>query len=248
MVEIKNNIAISLMEKAGEILKNTLALVESHIKPGVSTKELDTIAENYIISQGATPTEKGFEGYPASICASVNDVIVHGIPSEKIILKEGDIISIDCVVCYKGFNADAARTFPVGKISPEKERLIKVCEECFYLGVAQAVIGNKIGDISYAIQKHAESNGYSVIRELSGHGIGRSMHEDPDVPNYGAKGFGYPLKAGMAIAVEPMISMGKRHIYFEKDGWTCRMRDGKPSAHYENTIIITENGVKIITL
>lgn len=248
MIELKNSTAIALMERAGEILKQTLSLVEQNIKPGVSTKELDRIAEEYIISQGATPTEKGFCGYPASICASVNEVIVHGIPSEKIILKEGDIVSIDCVVCYKGYNADAARTYPVGKISPEKERLIKICEECFFQGIAQAVIGNKIGDISYAIQKHAESNGYSVIRELSGHGIGREMHEDPNVPNFGAKGFGPVLKAGMALAVEPMISMGKRHVVFEKDGWTCRMKDYKPSAHYENTIIITEEGLKIITL
>lgn len=248
MIELKNNIAFSLMEKAGEILKNTLSLVESNIKPGVSTKELDRIAEEYILSQGATPTEKGFCGYPASICASVNDVIVHGIPSEKIILKEGDIISIDCVVCYKGYNADAARTYPVGKISPEKERLIKTCEECFYQGVAQVLVGNRIGDISYAIQKYAESNGYSVIRELSGHGIGREMHEDPDIPNFGSKGFGPIIKVGMALAIEPMISMGKRQVVFKRDGWTCRMRDGKPSAHYENTVIVTEKGLKIITL
>jgi methionyl aminopeptidase len=164
------------------------------------------------------------------------------------VLKEGDIISIDCVVCYKGYNADAARTFPVGKISPEKQRLITICQECFFKGIEKAVAGNKIGDISYAIQKHAESNGYSVIRELSGHGIGREMHEDPDVPNYGVKGFGPTIKEGLAIAVEPMISMGKRNVIFEKDGWTCRMKDGKPSAHYENTIIITREGVKIITL
>lgn len=249
MIEIKNSIAISLMEKAGQILKETLALLEKNIRPGISTKELDKIAEDYILSQGATPTEKGYCGYPASICASVNEVIVHGIPSEKIILQEGDIISIDCVVCYKGYNADAARTFPVGKISPEKERLIKVCEECFYQGIAQAIIGNKIGDISYAIQKHAETNGYSVIRELTGHGIGRNMHEDPNIPNFGAKGFGPIIKAGMAFAIEPMISIGKRNVVFDKkDGWTCRMKDGKPSAHYENTVIITEEGVKIITL
>lgn len=248
MIELKNNVAIKLMEKAGEILRDTLAEVEKHIKPGVTTKELDTIAEQYILSQGGTPTEKGYMGYPASICASVNDVIVHGIPSEDIVLKEGDIISIDCVVCYKGYNADAARTFPVGKISPEKQRLIKICQECFFKGIEKAIAGNKIGDISYAIQKHAESNGYSVIRELSGHGIGREMHEDPDVPNYGVKGFGPIIKEGLAIAVEPMISMGKRNVIFEKDGWTCRMKDGNPSAHYENTIIITREGVKIITL
>lgn len=248
MIKLKNSMAITLMEKAGEILKNTLSLVEKNIKPGISTKELDRIAEEYILSQGATPTEKGYCGYPASICASVNEVVVHGIPSDEIILKEGDIISIDCVVCYKGYNADAARTYPVGKISQEKERLIKICEECFYEGIAQIVDGAKLGDVSYAIQKHAESNGYSVIRELSGHGIGIEMHEDPDIPNYGVKGFGVTLKPGMALAIEPMISTGKRYVVFEKDGWTCRTKDRKPSAHYENTVIITENGIKIITL
>ena len=248
MIELKNDIAINLMVKAGEILRDTFAELEKHIKPGVTTKELDTIAENYILSRGATPTEKGYYGFPASICASVNEVIVHGIPSDNIILKEGDIISIDCVVCYNGYNADAARTYPVGKISPEKARLIKICEECFYEGIKQAVIGNRIGDISHAIQKHAEKFGYSVIRELSGHGIGKEMHEDPDVPNYGARGFGPVIKEGLAIAVEPMISMGSRNVVFEKDGWTCRMKDRKPSAHYENTIIVTNDGVKIITL
>ena len=248
MIQLKNNHAFSMMEKAGTILKETLELVEKNIVAGVSTKKLDEIAENYILSQGAYPTEKGYCGYPASICASVNDVIVHGIPSEDIILQEGDIISIDCVVNYKGYNADAARTFAVGKISPEKERLIKICEECFYKGIMEVVPGNRIGDVSYAIQKHAESNGYSVIRELSGHGIGKEMHEDPNIPNFGPKGFGEEIRVGMALAIEPMIAVGKRNIVFEKDGWTCRMRDRKPSAHYENTVIVTEDGIKIITL
>lgn len=248
MIEILNDNAIRLMEIAGKILKETLDLIEQNIKPGVSTKQLDEIAENYIISKGGIPSCKGYEGYPASICASVNEVIVHGIPSNSIILKNGDIISIDIVVSYKGYHADAARTYPVGEISADKQKLIDVTKECFYQGLAQVVVGNKIGDVSYAIQKHAESHGYSLVRELTGHGIGSKMHQSPDIPNFGAKGFGQDIKIGMGLAIEPMVLMGSRYCVFERDGWTCRTRDRKCAAHYENTVIVTKDGLKIITL
>lgn len=245
---VKTPAELVLMKKAGEITKNALNYAKTLIKPNISTLELDKKIKEYIISCGATPTFLGYEGYPASICASVNEMVVHGIPSDKIILKEGDIVSIDVGATYKGFNGDAARTFPVGKISEEKERLIKVTEECFFEGIKQLVVGGKLGELSHAIQQHAENNGYSVVRELVGHGIGRNMHEWPNVPNYGRKDEGPTLVENMCLAIEPMINMGKKDIYMLRDGWGIVTRDHKPSAHYENTVILTLTGVEILTL
>ncbi len=248
MIILKNDEQIKKMYLANQIVKNTLELVEKNIKPGVSTKFLDEIAEDYIRKQNAIPNFKNYEGYPASICASINDVVVHGIPSEDIILKEGDIISIDCGALKSGYNGDAARTFPVGKISKEKQKLIDVTRECFFKGIENTKIGDRLGDIGYKIQTHAESNGFSVVREMVGHGIGRDMHEDPEVPNYGRPNTGLIIQEGLTIAIEPMINMGKRGIYIDYDGWTCRTKDKSPSAHYENTVAFTKDGIKILSL
>lgn len=248
MIILKTEKQIQLMKIACNVVKETLDLIEQHIKPGVSTAYLDKIAEDFIRSKGAIPSCKGYYGYPASICASVNDVVVHGIPSNNIILKEGDIVSIDLCAYIRGFHGDAARTFAVGKISAEKQKLIDVTKQCFFEGVNAIKIGGHIGDIGEAVQKYAEKNGYSVVREMVGHGIGADMHEDPDIPNYGRKGTGPVIKEGMVICVEPMINMGKFDVTIDDDDWTCRTLDGKPSAHYENTIAITKNGIEILTL
>ncbi|MBE7075122.1 MAG: type I methionyl aminopeptidase [Clostridiales bacterium] len=239
---------INGMLLAGKLTAEALKYAESLIKPNISTLELDKLIEKYIIDRGAKPSFLHYEGYPASICASVNSYVVHGIPSKDVILKEGDIISIDVGVIINGYNGDAARTFPVGKISPDKERLIRVTKECFFEGIKNLAVGKKLGELSFAIQNHAESNGYSVVRELVGHGIGHNMHEAPEVPNYGLKTSGVRVKEGMCLAVEPMINMGERYVYVAEDGWGIITRDGKPSAHYENTVIVTSNGVLITTL
>lgn len=237
-----------LVKKACEITRDALAYCETLIKPGISTKELDKLVEKYIIDSGATPSCKGYEGYPATICASVNEMVVHGIPSESVILKEGDIISVDLVVCYKGYHGDATRTFPVGKISEEKQKLIDVTRECFFEGIKNLKVGHRLGELSHAIQKHAESNGFSVVRELVGHGIGRSMHEPPNVPNYGSQTSGPLVTDNAVLAIEPMINMGKKDVWLVEDGWGVVTRDGKPSAHYENTVHVTKDGVEIWTL
>lgn len=248
MITLKTDEQIEKMYIANQIVKHTLELVEKNIKPGVSTKFLDEIAEDYIRSQNAIPNFKNYEGYPASICASINDVVVHGIPSRDIILKEGDIISIDCGAIKGGYNGDSARTFPVGKISKEKQKLIDVTRECFFKGIENIKIGDRLGTIGYQIQQYAESHGFSVVREMVGHGIGKQMHEDPEVPNYGRKGTGIVIEEGLTIAIEPMINMGKKDIYIDYDGWTCRTEDGSPSAHYENTIAFTKDGIRILSL
>lgn len=248
MIYLKTKREIELMKKACQITKGMLDIVQQNIRPGVSTLELDRIAEDYCRSQGAIPNFKNYNGFPCSICASVNDVVVHGIPGANVILKEGDIISIDCGAYIRGFNGDAARTFPVGKISEEKQRLIDVTKQCFFEGIKDLKIGDRIGDIGERVQKYAESHGYSVVKEMVGHGIGRSLHEDPEVPNYGHKGFGPVIQNGLCIAIEPMINMGGGKIKFDSDGWTTRTADGKPSAHYENTIAITDEGIEILTL
>ncbi|MDD4816022.1 MAG: type I methionyl aminopeptidase [Clostridia bacterium] len=239
---------IVLMRKAGEITKNTLDFAKTLIKAGISTQDLDKSIKKFIIDNNATPTFLGYQGFPGSACISVNDVVVHGIPSSKIILKEGDIVSVDIGVTYKGFNGDAARTFPVGKISAEKQKLIDVTQQCFFEGISHLYVGGKLGELSNAIQKHAESNGYSVVRELVGHGIGHELHEIPNIPNYGKTTEGITIPENIFLAIEPMINMGKRAIFLEKDGWTVRTRDGLPSAHYENTVLVTNNGVEILTL
>ncbi len=248
MIKIKSQEEIDLMREAGRITRDTLKVVENSIRVGISTKELDKIAYDYIKSQGATPSFKNYGGFPGSICASVNDTIVHGIPSNNIILKEGDIISIDCGAKYKGYHGDAARTFPVGKIDAKVKKLIKVTEQSFFEGIKDLKSGAFVGDISHRIQTFVEKNGYSIVRELVGHGVGSHLHEDPMIPNYGKAGSGPRLNANAVIAIEPMVNMGDKNVVFMSDGWTCKTRDGLPSAHYENTVLITESGVEILTL
>lgn len=237
-----------LVKKACEITRDALKYCEALIKPGISTKELDILVEKYIIDSGAVPACKGYEGYPATLCTSVNEMVVHGIPSEKVILKEGDIISVDLVVNYKGYHGDATRTFPVGKISEEKAKLIKVTEECFFEGIKNLKVGQRLGELSHAIQTHAEKNGFSVVRELVGHGIGKSMHEPPNVPNYAKVTDGPIVTDNACLAIEPMINMGKKEVWLLEDGWGVVTRDGKASAHYENTVHVTKNGIEIWTL
>lgn len=246
MISIKSSREIALMKKAGDILATTFDVLEPLCIPGTTTNYLSEIAEKVIRDAGGIPEEKGYYGYPAAICASVNDVIVHGIPSSYK-LKDGDIISIDIVVSYQGYMADACRTFTVGKVSQEAQRLIDVTKECFYKAMEVCKPGNRVGDISHAIQTHAESNGYSVTRDFTGHGLGRSMHEDPSVPNFGTKGTGAILREGMTIAVEPIILQGKKECIVLKDGWTAVTCDHKLAAHYENSIVITKDGYEILT-
>ena len=239
---------IVLVKKACEITRDALNYCETLIKPGISTKELDILVEKFIIDSGAIPACKGYEGFPASICASVNDMVVHGIPSFDCVLKEGDIISIDLVVKYKGYHGDAARTFPVGRISDEKKRIIEVTKQCFFEGIKNLQVGHRLGELSHAIQVYAESNGYSVVRELVGHGIGKKMHEPPNVPNYGKVTDGPIVTDNACLAIEPMINMGRKEVWLIEDGWGVVTRDGKPSAHYENTVHVTKNGIEILTL
>lgn len=235
------------MYESGQITGGALKLAEESIKPGMTTLELDAIIENYIRSHGAKPSFKNYNGFPASACISVNDVVVHGIPTARV-LKEGDIVSVDVGSYYKGYHSDAARTFGVGKISAEAQKLIDVTRESFFEGIKKAYPGMRIGDIGNAIQEHAESHGYGVVREMVGHGIGRALHEAPDVPNYGSAGRGIRLMEGMCIAVEPMINEGTHKIKTLSDGWTTVTADGKLSAHYENTLAITKDGPKLLTL
>ena len=236
------------MRMANKIVGEALKYAETLIKPGISTYELDKLIEKFIIDKGAIPSFKDFEGYPASICASVNDVVVHGIPAKNIVLQEGDIISIDIGTIYNGYNGDAARTFPVGKISKQKQQLIDVTKQSFFEGIKHLKAGVRLGELSNAIQTYAESFGYGVVRELVGHGIGHKMHEEPEVPNYGPKNKGIVVKENMCLAIEPMITMGKRNIYMKNDGWTIATIDGLSSAHYENTVIVTKDGVEILSL
>ena len=247
MIKIKSQEDINIMREAGRITRDTLKVVENSIKAGVSTKELDKIAFDYIKSQNATPSFKNYCGYPATICASVNDVLVHGFSNSKP-LKEGDIISIDVGAVYKGYNGDAARTFAVGKISDEASKLIRVTEECFFEGIKFAKPGNYLSDISHAIQVHAENNGFSIPRDYTGHGIGQELHEDPVIPNYGPAGRGPKLRPGMCLAIEPMLHQGRKETKVMSDGWTVKTVDGKLAGHYENTIVITEDGFEILTL
>lgn len=246
MIYLKTEEEIELLRENNLLVSATLAEVAKHIRPGVTTLGLDALAEKFIRSHGAVPGFLGYGGFPNSLCISVNEQVVHGIPSDYV-LKEGDIVSVDCGTVMKGFYGDSAYTFAVGRIDPEVERLLEVTKESLYKGVAQAKVGNRVGDVSAAVQEHAESNGFSVVRELVGHGLGKSMHEDPEVPNYGARGRGPLLKEGMVICIEPMINMGKKQVVFEKDGWTVRTADRKPSAHYEFAVAITKDGPDVLT-
>ncbi len=248
MITIKNQSQLACMRESGKITRDVLNLIGQSIRPGMTTKQLDKIAYDYIKSCGATPSFLGYNGFPASICASVDNIVVHGIPSDKVVIKEGQIISIDVGVLYNGWQGDAARTFMVGEVASDKKKLVEVTEQCFFKAVENLRDGTPLGDIGYYVQTHAESNGFSVVRALVGHGIGREMHEDPSVPNYGKKGTGIRLKKGMTIAIEPMINMGTYQVDFLSDGWSVCTRDRLPSAHYENTVAITDNGVEILTL
>ena len=236
------------MRKAGQITRDALDYAKTLIKPGISTLDLDNLVKKFIINCGGSPSFLGYEGFPASICTSVNEMVVHGIPSKDVVLQEGDIISVDVGVIYKGYNGDAARTFPVGKISPEKAKLIEVTKECFFEGIRQLKVGERLGKVSHAIQVYAEKHGYSVVRELVGHGIGKKMHMSPNIPNYGKDTDGPIVVENVCLAIEPMINMGKKEIAMLQDGWGIVTRDHKPSAHYENTVLVTKNGVEILTL
>lgn len=247
MIFLKTDEEVELMRASNTLLGKTYAEVAKFIKPGVSTARLDQIAEEFIRDNGGVPACKGYEGYPATLCTSVNEQVVHGIPSDKVILKEGDIISVDSSVLLNGFHSDSAYTFPVGEISPELMKLLKTTKECLLLGVEQAVVGKRIGDISYAVQHHAEVAGFSVVHEYVGHGIGRDMHEDPEVPNFGRRGNGIVLKNGMTIAIEPMICLGRKNLILESDDWTARTADRKPAAHYEFSVCVRQGKADILS-
>jgi len=248
MITIKTDAEIELMRQSGKLTKNVLDLIGREIKPGMTTKQLDKLAYDYITSFGAYPSFLGYSGYPASICASIDQMVVHGIPSDDVVIREGQLVSIDVGVVLNGWQGDAARTFMVGEVSEQKRKLVEITEQCFFKAIENLKDGTPLGNIGYAVQTHAESNGFSVVRALVGHGIGKEMHEDPTVPNYGKKGTGIRLKKGMTIAIEPMINAGVYQVEFLSDGWGVVTKDRKPSAHYENTVAITDNGVEILTL
>jgi len=247
MIILKNDSEIELMRKAGRIVSETLLLLKEKTKPGITTAELDRIAEEFITKHGAKPSFKGLYGFPASLCISVNQQVIHGIPGD-LKLTEGDIISVDCGALINGYHGDAARTFAVGEVSSQAKKLIDVTEESFFKGIEKAIIGNRLTDISYKIQQHVESNGFSIVKDYVGHGIGRNLHEDPNVPNFGRPGKGPKLESGMVLAIEPMVNIGKYHVRTLNDQWTVVTADGSLSAHYENTVAILPNGPEILTL
>lgn len=247
MIHVKTPKEIEKMRAACAVVRDTLEYVGRHIKAGMTTKEVDTLVHDYIVASGATPSSLGYYGYPGSACVSVNEVVVHGIPGERA-LKDGDIVSVDITAEKDGYNGDACRTFCIGNVSPEKRKLVKVTEECFFKAVENLRAGTPLYDIGYYVQQHAESNGLGVVRAYVGHGIGREMHEDPSVPNYGRKGTGVRLKANTVLCIEPMITLGDYHVRTLPDGWTAVTVDGSPAAHYENTVVITDDGVEILTL
>lgn len=255
MINIKNEKEIEKMREAGRVAALAQKAIEEAIRPGISTYELDQIAEKTMRANGAIPAEKGFPSgvkgvmdFPGSICASVNDVVIHGIPSKKEILRDGDIVSVDLVAYKNGFNGDCTRTYLVGNVNKEAKRLVEVTKQSFYEGIKYAKKGNRLGDICHAIGEYIEKNGYSVVREFQGHGIGEEMHEDPGIPNYGKAGRGIRLEPGMTLAIEPMVIMGKPGILELEDGWTIISEDGTLASHYENTILITENEPEVLTL
>lgn len=247
MINLKNKSEIEKLYAAGQIVKDTLFLVEEHIRPGISTLELDRIAEDYIRSQNAIPGFKGLYGFPATLCVSIDDEVVHGIPSEKV-LEKSQIISVDVGSIYQDFYGDHAKTFIVEEATTDVKRLIDVTRECLMIGIDQMKVGNRIGDIGHAIQKYAESKGYGVVRDLVGHGIGRKLHEDPQVPNYGTKNTGAIIENGLCLAIEPMINMGTEKVYTKEDNWTMCTVDGKPSAHFEHSVAVIDNKTRILTV
>lgn len=246
MIYLKTSEEIALMREACNLVSRTLGEVAKWVTPGVTTQKLDTVAREFIQDNGGKPACLGYGGFPGTLCIEVNEVVVHGFPSNYA-LREGDIVGLDCVVELNGYNGDQCYTFPVGEVAPEVMALLKTTKESLYKGIAACKEGNRIGDIANAIQTYCERHGYSIVREMCGHGIGRSMHEDPEVPNYGRKGMGALIKNGMCLAIEPMVNLGKRNIVIEKDGWTCRTRDRQPSAHYEHTVAIVGGETEILT-
>ncbi len=247
MVTVKKKDEIKRMMVASEIVSEALEEIKRAISPGVTTKLLDEIAEEVIRRRGGRSAFKGYRGYPATICASPNDVVVHGIPSEKVVLKEGDIISIDLGVVYRGYISDAAITLPVGRVSERADRLLRVAKEALFRGIAEAVAGNRVGRISHAIQSYVESQGYSVVRKFVGHGVGRRLHEEPQIPNFGAPDDGIRLKEGMTLAIEPMVNEGTHEVVIMEDGWTAKTRDGGLSAHFEHTVLVKRGRAVILT-
>lgn len=246
MIYLKTPEEIELLRKSNVLVGKTLAEVAKAIRIGITTLELDKIAEDFIRSNGALPGFLGYQGFPNTLCISVNDQVVHGIPSNYA-LKDGDIVSVDCGTIIDGFYGDSAYTFCVGNVDPKVKKLLDTTKEALYKGIEQARHGNRIGDIGYAIQQHCQAAGFSVVREMVGHGIGRNMHEDPEVPNYGKRGQGLQLREGMVIAIEPMINMGNKGIVMERDGWTIRTIDRKPSAHFEHTVAIQKGDASILS-
>ena len=246
MINYKTSEEVQIIKDSADILGRAHGEVAKYVKEGVKTSFLDKIAEEFIRDYGAVPSFKGYNGFPASLCISVNEVVVHGFPSEYE-LKDGDIISIDCGVFHQGFHSDSAYTYPIGEVAPATIELLKATRDSLYLGIEKAVFGNRLGDVGYAIQKFVEAKGYTVVRELVGHGIGKNLHEAPEVPNYGKRGSGPLLKSGMVIAIEPMVNLGSRNIVQERDGWTIRTSDRKPSAHYEHTVAIFEDKTEVLT-
>ena len=248
MIQLKNSAQISAMIEAGRITGEALLVAREHIREGISTKELDTVIRNYIEKCGAKPSFLGYGGFPGSACISINDEVIHGIPSSRKFLREGDIVKIDVGAFYKGFHGDSARTVSVGNVSEEAKHLIEVTRNSFFAGVAAVKAGNRMGDVGSAIQNCVEKEGFSVVRRYIGHGVGHELHESPDVPNYGTAGHGVRLCAGMTIAIEPMVNIGSEDVYELPDGWTVKTRDHSLSAHYENTVALTSEGVIITTL
>mgnify|MGYP001049553307 CR=1 FL=1 len=246
MIVYKTQEEIELIRQSAQILGKAHAEVAKMIEPGVTTSALDKRAEEFIRDHKGEPSFKGYNSFPASLCISVNDAVVHGIPSQYE-LQEGDIISIDCGVFLNGFHSDSAYTYPIGEVSPEVKKLLRVTKESLEIGIKHAISGSRVGDVSSSIQKHVEKNGFSVIRELVGHGVGRSLHESPEVPNYGKRGRGAKLKEGLVIAIEPMVNLGKRNVVQSKDGWTIKTSDHSPSAHYEHTVAIKNGEADVLT-
>lgn len=247
MIQLKNSSQLALMREAGIITGEALIIAGEAVRPGITTKYLDEIIRRHIEKRGATPSFLNYGGFPASACISVNEQVIHGIPSSKVILKEGDIVKIDVGAYYKGYHGDSANTFAVGEISPIAKKLIETTKECFFKGIEQIAPDKRLGDIGHAIQAHAEANGFSVVRRYVGHGVGRNLHEDPEVQNFGTEGRGLRLRPGMVIAVEPMVNVGTPDVNESKDGWTVTTADKSLSAHYEHTLALTEDGVVLLT-
>ena len=247
MIKLKNAAQIALMKKAGRITAEALLVAQENVRPGVSTKHLDDLIRRHIEKCGAKPSFLGYGGFPGSACISINEQVIHGIPSPDVILKEGDIVKVDVGAYINGFHGDAARTFAVGKISEEAEKLIRVTEECFWKGVEQMTVGNRIGDVGSAIESTAVNAGFSVVKKYIGHGVGQNLHESPDVPNYGTAGRGQRICTGMTVAIEPMVCVGTGNVKELSDGWTVVTADSKLSAHYENTVAVTDNGLLVLT-